>query len=212
MVITIFPTKYAFVYTNQESNPDTFRFGSHDEEVSRWKNKDDYNTFDSVLGIICREQLDILTVGMNVISEDGIIWILLEGSEFNGENHTVLEELFCNSIRKCMVTDKKLVSSLFTEDFSDNLLEISIERHDYYEVLPNNFYYGSQLNYSSEYESIINEDGVEIMSFKLQPHNSDSTITFINENLIEFSQFSHETEMRNQICALSALFNKTIKG
>lgn len=75
-------------------------------------------------------------------------------------------------------------------------------------MLPNDIYYGSQLNYSSEFESIIRKEDIEITSYKLQPQYSNSTITFYNENLIEFSFYSDYSEIRKNIVELSLIFNR----
>ncbi|MNC73763.1 hypothetical protein D3C75_1250190 [compost metagenome] len=68
------------------------------------------------------------------------------------------------------------------------------------------------MNYSSEYEAIINENDVEIKSFKLQPQLSNFTIKFFSENLIEFSQCTDLPEMKRHISDLSTLINKSLEG
>lgn len=151
-----------------------------------------------------REKSYIEISDMNIfIFGRSLLWVFCDNKVINCFEHT-----FDTEITKYLVTSKDTIGKLFEENYSDNLLEISIDRDDFYEVLPNDIYYGSQLNYSSEFESIIRKEDIEITSYKLQPQHSNSTITFYKENLIEFSFYSDYSEIRKNIVELSLIFNR----
>ncbi|MDL1163819.1 hypothetical protein P0100_22710 [Yersinia pestis] len=203
-MIKLVSTKYAFVYTFT-----TAEYENVNSFIGEFSKRTHYQ-----IDMLDVSHLDLKETNMGIyITAKNLVWVFFDEELLSSEHrHIRIDELFRSKMKKYMVTNKRLLNTLFTEDFSDNLLEISIDRNDYYEILPNNLYYGSQLNYSSEYESIINEDDIEIMSFKLQPQYSNFTITFFNENLIEFSECTDVPEMKRHISDLSALINKTLEG
>ncbi|AUO12209.1 hypothetical protein [Priestia megaterium] len=133
---------------------------------------------------------------------DKLLWIFIEDIDKNENILTYIEECFNEVIYKVNVTDKKFIESLFINEFSDNLLEITVDDENFYEFLTTDSIYGSQINYSHEYEQII-DNNLTIFSYTLQPISGKNVITFWYENAIEFSKHMKLTEMINSVKLLS---------
>lgn len=141
---------------------------------------------------------------------DKLLWIFVQDIDKTEDILADIEQYFDKAIDKVHVTNKNFIESLFINEFSDNLLEITVDDEDYYDFLTSDSIYGSQLNYSHEYEQII-DNNLTIFSYKLQPSTGKNVITFGYENIIEFSKHMKLTEMINSVKALSNHYYHYIK-
>ncbi|MEF7660154.1 hypothetical protein [Bacillus thuringiensis] len=92
------------------------------------------------------------------------------------------------------ITKKEFVNFLFEKEFSDNLMEMFIDGEYIYDYFEDQLIYGTQLNFSQEYEKIIRNDDIKIIDAKMQPLNISSSITLRNENIIEFNNKNNVNE------------------
>ncbi|MEB4870177.1 hypothetical protein P8831_15735 [Priestia megaterium] len=133
---------------------------------------------------------------------DKLLWIFVKDIEKNEKFLIYIEEYFNKVIDKVNVTEKVFIESLFINEFSDNLLEITVDDENSHEFLAKDSIYGSQINYSHEYEQII-VNNLTIFSYTLQPTTGKNVITFLDRNTIEFSKHMKLTEMINSVKLLS---------
>ncbi|MGG3872361.1 hypothetical protein [Brevibacillus laterosporus] len=120
-----------------------------------------------------------------------LVWISVSNSRHLNDKVKKLEEFCGNYLRPFKTTHKTFIDFLFKNDFSDNLMEIEIERENIYDIFDRNLFVGSCINYTSTYKKIIDDEKVRIVYSKLQPCNSRIPLTLRGNNLINFNKNIH---------------------
>ncbi|MED2794123.1 hypothetical protein P4256_20765 [Bacillus wiedmannii] len=163
-------------------------------------NKNNLVKFDEML----KKQNKIEGNEINLIIMDRLIWIFGEEVNKSGILSEWFEEFFGKSILPVEITSKKLVSYLFNENFSDNLLEIFIDGEDIYDF-ESDLLLGSRLNKTIEYNNIMRTNGVHFIYLKLQPKGCNHTLKLRYPNMIEFSNKMKETDLNFVLIGLSKI-------
>ncbi|AZS14326.1 hypothetical protein [Paenibacillus lutimineralis] len=120
--------------------------------------------------------------------------IFAKRSNLLREHINIFENKYKAILDPLKLTQKKFINYLFENDFSENLMEIEIEREDLYDFFDTDFFIGSCINYTSTYKKILNDEEINIKFLKMQPLNSKFTISLINSNLIHFSNDIEKSE------------------
>lgn len=76
--------------------------------------------------------------------------------------------VFENSISQINVTDKQFIKFLVKENFSNNLMDVTIENLEFLDDLESESYSGSFINKSKIYKAILNLNHLEILHVKFQ--------------------------------------------
>lgn len=148
--------------------------------------------------------------GFYFLLVDSLLWVFLGDVDNAEETTAIIKRYFNKAVSSIRITNKEFLESLFIDGFSDNLLEIHVAHDEYDDFIELTSVYGSQVNYSSEYEQIINND-LKITSYSLQPMNETNVITFRDENSIEFSKHMGLTEIIRIINKISSYYIRYIK-
>ncbi|WP_432694330.1 hypothetical protein ACRBU7_11030 [Priestia aryabhattai] len=113
------------------------------------------------------------------------------------------ENSWLNSSGRINLIDKNKIDS-YLENVTDNLLEITLSKENYFDYFDTYFFYGSRLQLSHEFDTIINNEDLCIKQLKFQLYDN-STVTIRRENLIEFGSETTVNEKMNFIWFLSTL-------
>lgn len=141
---------------------------------------------------------------------DNLLWVFFRNKNNAEKTTSTIEKYFSEVVNSIKVTDKKFIEYLLINGFSDNLLEITVVHDGYYDFIESTNIYGSQVNYSTAYEQIINSN-CKIISYCLQPLDETSVITFRDENSVEFSKHMKLSQIIRIIDKLSNYYVQFIK-
>ncbi len=146
-----------------------------------------------------------------LIITEQVLWVFLEKNDNFTLLKTNIEIIFENSIAPIEVTNKLFINFLFNENYSDNLLDVTIEGRDFLDNLESESYSGSFINDRYIYEEIMNLSNVEIIHAKFQPTNFNAMVTFRFPNIIEFNQHIKLEVLTELIISLSNQIRKYAK-
>ncbi|AIQ21482.1 hypothetical protein NSQ90_00505 [Paenibacillus sp. FSL H7-0737] len=134
-----------------------------------------------------KEFISVSSENIVLLLFDSIFWIILKDKTYNNqyEEHLKVVDSLPDCLMPVQLTNKKMVQYFFEHDFSNNLLEMFIDGDDEYEYFDKLLIYGEGLNYSSEYKQALKIPEVNFEYIKLQPKNSNSVVTFWNNNHLD---------------------------
>jgi hypothetical protein len=132
--------------------------------------------------------------GIEAFLHFDLVWISVSNYRHLYDSVKKLEKYYENTLCPFKTTEKDFIDFLFKNDFSDNLMEIEIEREHIYDVFDRNLFVGSCINYTSTYKKIIDDEKVRIIYSKLQPCKSRTTLTLRGFNQIHFSKQLHKQD------------------
>jgi hypothetical protein len=107
-------------------------------------------------------------------------------------------------LHKVNLTEKKNLLK-FIDVVTYNIMEITLEQEGYFDYFDSNFLYGSRLQLSLDFETIMEAAELNIEHIKFQLFEN-STVNIRNENQVEFSNNISENEKIKFIICLSSAF------
>ncbi|MCY7674921.1 hypothetical protein [Bacillus safensis] len=146
-----------------------------------------------------------------LIITEQVLWIFLQKNDKYSYLKRNIENVFENSISPIKVTNKRFIDFLIKGNFSDNLMDLTIEGLTFLDDLESESYSGSFINDSDIYEEIINLNHLEIVHVKFQPLNFNAVVTFRYPNIIGFNQHIRYEILFEIIISLSNQIRKFSK-
>ncbi|MBT2286833.1 hypothetical protein J7E78_25240 [Paenibacillus polymyxa] len=134
-----------------------------------------------------KEFISVSSESIVLLMFDSLLWIILKDKTHNNqyEEHLKVVHSLPDCLTPVQLTNKKMVQYFFEHDFSNNLMEMFIDGDDEYEYFDKLLIYGEGLNYSSEYKQALKIPEINFEYIKLQPKNSNSVVTFWNNNHLD---------------------------
>lgn len=146
-----------------------------------------------------------------LIITEQVLWMFLHKNENLLYLKTNIEKAFGNSISPINVTDKRFINFIFKENFSNNLMDVTIENLNFLDDLDSESYSGSFINNSDIYDDIMNLNHLEIIHVKFQPVNFNAMVTLRQPNIIQFNQYIRLEVLYELINSLSNQIRKFTK-
>lgn len=109
-------------------------------------------------------------------------------------------------ISKVNLTKKKYIRRMLTS-ITNNIMEIRLSKDNYFNYFDNYILYGSNLQFSLEFDEIMQNEELEIKQIKFQLFNQ-SVVTIRDGNQIEFNKNTSSEEKMEFISFLSQLINE----
>ncbi|KOY83078.1 hypothetical protein I6G82_11060 [Lysinibacillus macroides] len=109
-------------------------------------------------------------------------------------------------IDKINLTRKHVINDIINV-ITDNILEITLSKENYFDYFDNYFFYGSSLQITREFEIIMENADLFINQFKFQ-FFGNSTVDIRDENLVEFGKEVTVHEKMHFIWYLSKLLQE----
>ena len=110
-----------------------------------------------------------------------------------------------SSLLKVDLTDKNIIKKYLNE-ITNNITEISLSHENHFNYFDNPHLYGSKLQLSVEFETIMDNEDLLINKIKFQ-FSGNSTITIRDKNILEFSDQTKEQDKLLFFYSLAQILN-----
>lgn len=148
--------------------------------------------------LIYMNQQEQLIIGKNIFC------VFSHSEEENNQWISSKTDLY-RILSKINLTRKLYIQKILTS-VTNNIMEIKISKDNYFNYLDSYILYGSSIQFSSEFDEIMQNEELEIKQIKFQLFDQ-SVITIRDGNQVEFNRNTSNEEKIEFVLFLSHLFN-----